>query len=30
MNYFKAAEQVLASVPTLKRALENLQKESNA
>lgn len=26
MNYFKAAEQVLASVPTLKRALENLQK----
>lgn len=26
MNYFKAAEQVLGSIPTLKRALENLQK----
>lgn len=26
MNYFKAAEQVLASVPTLKRALENLER----
>ncbi len=26
MNYFKAAEQVLGSVPTLKRALENLKK----
>ena len=26
MNYFKAAEQVLSSIPTLKRALENLQK----
>lgn len=25
MNYFKAAEQVLSSVPTLERALENLQ-----
>ena len=25
MNYFKAAEQVLGSVPTLKRALENLR-----
>lgn len=25
MNYFKAAEQVLCSVPTLKRALENLK-----
>lgn len=25
MNYFKAAEQVLSSVPTLKRALENLE-----
>lgn len=26
MNYFKAAEQVLGSIPTLKKALENLQK----
>lgn len=26
MNYFKAAEQVLSSVPTLKRALENLER----
>lgn len=26
MNYFKAAEQVLASVPTLKIALENLER----
>lgn len=26
MNYFKAAEQVLGSIPTLKRALQNLQK----
>lgn len=26
MNYFKAAEQLLGSIPTLKRALENLQK----
>ena len=26
MNYFKAAEQVLASVPTLKTALENLER----
>lgn len=26
MNYFKAAEQVLSSVPTLERALENLQR----
>lgn len=26
MNYFKAAEQVLSSVPTLKRALENLKR----
>lgn len=26
MNYFKAAEQVLSSVPTLKRAIENLEK----
>lgn len=26
MNYFKAAEQVLGSVPTLKRALSNLQR----
>ena len=25
MNYFKAAEQVLSSVPALERALENLQ-----
>lgn len=25
MNYFKAAEQVLSSVPTLERALENLK-----
>ena len=25
MNYFKAAEQVLSSVPTLERALENIQ-----
>ena len=26
MNYFKAAEQVLSSVTTLKRALENLER----
>ena len=26
VNYFKAAEQVLGSIPTLKKALENLQK----
>ncbi len=26
MNYFKAAEQLLSAVPTLERALENLQK----
>lgn len=26
MNYFKAAEQVLSSVPTLERALENLRR----
>lgn len=26
MNYFKAAEQVLFSVPTLERALENLKR----
>lgn len=26
MNYFKAAEQVLSSVPTLKKALENLER----
>ncbi len=26
MNYFKAAEQLLSSVPTLKRALENLER----
>lgn len=26
MNYFKAAEQVLSSVPTLKQALENLER----
>lgn len=26
MNYFKAAEQVLAAVPTLKTALENLER----
>lgn len=26
MNYFKAAEQVLGSVPTLKKALENLKR----
>ncbi len=26
MNYFKSAEQVLGSIPTLKKALENLQK----
>lgn len=26
MNYFKAAEQLLSSVPTLERALENLKK----
>jgi DNA-directed RNA polymerase specialized sigma24 family protein len=26
MNYFKAAEQLLGSVPTLKKALTNLQK----
>ena len=26
MNYFKAAEQVLSSVPTLKTALENLNR----
>nr|DAP39818.1 MAG TPA: Protein of unknown function (DUF722) [Caudoviricetes sp.] len=26
MNYFKAAEQVLSSVPTLERALENLER----
>ena len=25
MNYFKAAEQVLSSIPALERALENLQ-----
>lgn len=25
MNYFKAAEQILSSVPTLEQALENLQ-----
>ncbi len=26
MNYFKSAEQVLGSIPMLKKALENLQK----
>lgn len=29
MNYFKAAEQVLSSVPTLEQALENLQHRRN-
>lgn len=29
MNYFKAAEQVLSSVQTLKRAIENLEQREN-
>lgn len=29
MNYFKAAEQILSSLPDLERAVENLQQREN-